>query len=244
VGFDIDGKIRPNRSVADRETLRIAYSFGRANTGGGGLSSVPIVDARSYTDTNPDIHDRIRSFSTRERLIAANGHADNHVILITAGTASIGGDIAGDSPWQDLASEGVLQLEKWLDAIAADTSPAGSKAAKVVRNKPSGLVDACYTADGKKIVEPASATSTGQCNQLYPPHGDPRIASGAPVANDIFKCSLRPVRAEDYAQPLTASSSPGCGRSSLKACATTASRARSSARWWPLGSRIRCPVKR
>jgi hypothetical protein len=202
-GFDIDGNIVQSRSVADRETLRIAYSFGRANTGGGGLASVPIVDARSYTDKNPDIHDRIRSFSTRQRLIAANGHADNQVILITAGTGSILGDIAGDSPWQDLATEGVLQLEKWLDGIAADTSPARSKAEKVVRNKPSGLVDACYTADGQKIAEPASATSAGQCNQLYPPHGDPRIASGAPVANDIFKCSLRPVRAEDYAQPLT-----------------------------------------
>lgn len=195
-GYDADGGIVASRSAADAETLRIAYSLGRVNTGGGGLSSVPIIDARRYQDGTPDIHDRIRSLSTRERLIAANGNADNHVILTTATTATL-----ANSPFQTLVWEGALKLEQWLDAIAADRSPHRLQE-KVVRNRPNDLLDACYDASGQKIEEQASAIGTGKCNQLYPPHGDPRLVAGAPLANDILKCQLKPVSAVDYAQPL------------------------------------------
>jgi hypothetical protein len=197
-GYDADGMIVASRSAADAETLRIAYSLGRVNTGGGGLSSVPIVDARRYQDSTPDIHDRIRSLSTRERLIAANGHADNHVILTTAATPAV---TLANSPFQALVWDGALKLEQWLDAIIADRSPRRLEE-KVVRNRPSDLEDACYDAGGQKIVESASATGAGRCNQLYPPHGDPRLAAGAPLANDILKCQLKPVSAADYGQPL------------------------------------------
>jgi hypothetical protein len=78
-------------------------------------------------------------------------------------------------------------MDEWLDNIASDRSPY-RKGEKVVRNKPRDLVDACYTAEGQKIAEPASYTGSGQCNQLYPPHADPRLVTGAPLANDVLKC--------------------------------------------------------
>ena len=196
-GFDIDGNIVPARTVADRTTLRIAYKNGRVNSGNGGLERLPIIDHRSYRDPLPDIHDRVRTFSTRARLIAANGHADNQVALVYSLTGTGSG-----SPGA-IAAEVLRQMDEWLDNIASDRSPYHGKAEKAVRNKPRDLVDACYTAEGQKIAEPASYTGSGQCNQLYPPHADPRLVAGAPLANDVLKCQLKPVRASDYSGALT-----------------------------------------
>jgi hypothetical protein len=39
---------------------------------------------------------------------------------------------------------------------------------------------------------------------MYPVHGNPRLAAGEPLAQDILKCSLKRVDARDYARPLTA----------------------------------------
>ena len=80
-GYDDDGKIMATRMAGDPEALRIAYATGRVNAGGGGLGSIPIIDIRTYVDTIPDIHDEYRSFVTRARLIAANGSAENQVML-------------------------------------------------------------------------------------------------------------------------------------------------------------------
>jgi hypothetical protein len=184
-GFDRDGKVVPRRSVADPGALRTAYQTGRVNSGGGALGSVPIIDYRSYVDTKGDIHDRVRSFEMRARLVRANGHAGNQVILTNPRTGNV-----------------VRMMDEWLDRIARDQSN-DSPAVKAVRNKPPGLVDACWSPEGEKIAEPATYDGPGRCNGFYPAHGDPRIAAGAPLANDILKCSLKPLRLEDYRRPLS-----------------------------------------
>jgi hypothetical protein len=184
-GFDSDGNVVPRRSVAGARALRTAYQTGRVNSGGGALGSVPIIDYRAYVDTKGDIHDRLRSFEMRARLIRANGHAGNQVILTNPRTGNV-----------------VLLMDEWLDRVARDQS-SGSPAAKAVRNKPPGLVDACWSPEGEKIAEPATYDGPGRCNGFYPAHGDPRIAAGAPLSNDILKCSLKPLRPEDYRQPLS-----------------------------------------
>ena len=186
-GFDRDGNAVAKRSVADPKALRLAYRTGRVNAGQGGLSSIPIIDNRQYLDASGNIHDRIRSFETRARLIRANGNAANHVILI------------GRDPRNLHVAQ---EMDEWLDRIAQDKS-GDSAALKVARNKPAGLVDACWTPEGEKIAEPASHDGSGRCNQLYPAFGDPRIAAGAPLTNDVLKCALKPLRAEDYKQSLS-----------------------------------------
>jgi Tannase-like family of unknown function (DUF6351) len=40
-------------------------------------------------------------------------------------------------------------------------------------------------------------------NQLYPNHGNPRMAAGGPLAGNILKCALKPIDPKTYAQPLT-----------------------------------------
>ena len=192
-GHDPDGNIIAARDVADPAALKLAYQSGRVNTGGGSLGSIPILDTRGYLDMSGNLHDRFRSMVTRARLKEANGSADNQVTLMfpPSGTAPL------------RAGELVGQMNTWLDNIDHDTSKA-SVASKVVHDKPAGLADACWTAEGEKIVEPLSFDGKSRCNQLYPAHSDPHMVAGAQLTDEALKCSLKSVSAKDYTQALTA----------------------------------------
>lgn len=194
-GYDQDGIIVADRSKADPSALRTAYETGRVNSGGGSLGSIPIIDYRPYTDPTGDIHDSFRSFATRARLIAANGRADNQIILRMPPRGARGGATSA-------LIDPIRLMDSWLDNIAKDQSK-DSPAVKVARNKPPEATDTCWTDMGEKIAEPASYTSTGRCNQLYPPHADPRIASGGPLTDDVLKCGLKSIDVRDYKQSLT-----------------------------------------
>jgi len=199
-GFDDDGKIVATRMVGDPEALRIAYQTGQVNAGSGGLRSIPIIDIRAYIDTVPDIHDEFRSFVTRARLQAANGSADNQVIL-TFPRAALPGKKLPVSLGDELKIL-VPLMDQWLDNIAKDHSHQGA-IEKIVAAKPEGIADACWSEDGEKIIEKRTYDGNGRCNQLFPPHGDPRIAAGEPLTEDILKCALKPVNPKDYVHPLT-----------------------------------------
>jgi hypothetical protein len=195
-GIDIDANFVPARTVADRDALRIAYESGRILSGGGGLAETPVIDYRGYSDFNKgDPHMRFYSFSTRARLAAANGHADNHVMLVEDGAKY--GLFSTRSP---LAREAIEQMDRWLTAIAADPS-SGSQAAKVVRARPADLVDACIDKDGKKITE-TQRFRAGVCNEFFPSHASPYLVAGMPLAHNVVKCQLKPIVAEDYRVPI------------------------------------------
>ena len=189
-GFDYDGNLVRARSVADPAALRIAYQTGRVNTGGGSLGSIPIIDYRTYVD--PNIHDKIRTYEVQARLIAAHGNSDNMVIF------------TAPRRWPATAAppEPARLLDRWLDNIASDTSE-GSAAVKTARNKPVEARDACWTPSGEQILEPQTHQGPGRCNELYPVYGDPRIAAGAPLTNDVLKCTLKPVDPQDYSHRFT-----------------------------------------
>src|SRR5262249_5000852 len=151
---------------------RIAYQSGRLNSGAQ-LDRIPIIDVRPFLDATGNVHDAIRSFVMRARLMKANGNADNQVI-VTA------------DPSIDIVSfyfARVLQMDEWLTNIAQDRSRM-SVAQKVARNKPPDLVDACYTEPTVKITDPET------CQTLYPPSLEPRLVAGAPMTDDVIKCSL------------------------------------------------------
>jgi hypothetical protein len=80
--------------------------------------------------------------------------------------------------------------------MAADPAPLTSD--KVVKHKPAEAVDTCWDASGTKIVEPASFDARNKCNAIFPVHSEPRLVAGAPLANDIMKCQLKPVSFADY----------------------------------------------
>jgi hypothetical protein len=189
-GNDIDGNFVPQRSVGDPVALRAVYESGLINSGGGGLANVPILHARAYTDAAGDIHDRHRDLTIRARLEKANGRSDNQVIWLgpPRGRGQTGG--------VDLPSLSVDTMNQWLDALAADPAPLSTD--KVVRHKPAAAVDTCWDAEGKKIAERASFDGKGICNTLYPVHSEPRLVAGAPLANDVMKCRLKPINFADY----------------------------------------------
>ncbi len=197
-GYDEDGNVTAARMAADPEALRLAYATGQVNAGGGALGSIPIMDIRTYLDTMPDIHDEYRSFVTRARLIAANGSADNQVILTYPRAAKKPGAERGE-----VVKTFVPKMDEWLDNLAKDTSQR-SIMEKIAAARPADLADACWSEDGDKITEPRSYDGVGRCNQIFPPHGDPHLAAGEPLKEDILKCALKPVDAADYAHPFTA----------------------------------------
>jgi hypothetical protein len=199
-GNDIDGNFTPERSVGDLLAIRAAYASGLVNSGGGGLAKVPILHFRPYTDAIGDIHDRGRDLAIRARLERANGRSDNQVIWVgplrgRSLQAAAAPEAAGEARGPDLAALALDTMNDWLDGIAADEAPLSAD--KVARHRPAAAVDACFDAEGKKVVEKAAPEAKGSCSALYPVHGEPRLAAGAPLANDVLKCQLEPI---DYAE--------------------------------------------
>ena len=191
-GFDFIGQVVPQRVAADPIGLVRSYETGRVNTGGLGLATTPIIDARTYTDLpNGDIHTRIHSFVMRARLQKANGTFANHVMLIA--------NAAGSGA---MAVEALTQMEAWLAAIHADDAP-GTAQERMLRNRPVALTDACW-AGSTKIVEPFGLGLAGTCAALYPTFAETRIAAGSPLESDVFKCQLKPVDFTAYAVSFTA----------------------------------------
>jgi hypothetical protein len=194
-GNDIDGGFVAQRSEGDEIATRALYASGLINSGGGGLGNVPILHARPYTDAIGDIHDRHRDLTIRARLERANKRSDNQVIWVGPPIER------GKTPVVDLTALSLDTMNKWLDAMAADSAPLSTE--KVVRHKPTDAVDACWDATGNKIAEKATFDGKGKCNQLYPVHSEPRLVAGAPLTNDIAKCQLKPINFSDYKATFT-----------------------------------------
>lgn len=197
-GFDIDGNVVAERMVADPAAIRAAYRTGRLNQAQGGLGELPIIDYRTYYDDLPggDVHMRFQTFTTDARLMKAKGTTDNRVMLTQDRQY---GDFRLASPQ---LREALGQMDQWLTALSKDASndPA---IARIRRAKPAGLVDACWTKDGQKIVEKQQFMA-GTCHALYPSHTFPRFVAGAPITNDVIKCQLRAIAASDYNVSLSA----------------------------------------
>jgi hypothetical protein len=201
-GHDIDGNLVANRTIGNPTALKLAYQTGRVNEFGAGLATVPIIDVRSYLDFvqpggNVDVHNSYHSGVNRARLIAANGNADNQVIVTVQSTGTLTGDISSPTSPLAIVSRHLFDLmDQWLANIAGDDDK-GTDAEKVVRNKPAELVDSCYDSSLQKT------TSAAQCAQTYPYYKDPRLVAGSPATDDVFKCALKPVQATDYNPPLS-----------------------------------------
>jgi hypothetical protein len=98
------------------------------------------------------------------------------------------------------------QMDSWISAIQGDDFD-GDLAEKVVRNKPSDLVDACWdnrAAERVQLKQSLSFNGGNECGQLYPAFPTPRQVAGATLANDIVSCQLKPIRSADYAAEFSA----------------------------------------
>lgn len=190
-GWDIDFQWRPERAEGDPAATRAAYETGRVTSGAGGLAVTPVIDERSYLDDSGNFHTSYYSFVMRERLRRDNGHSNNYVLQ-------------RHGPGTSLGSDNLAAMDEWLTNLALDESDA-PLAEKVVRAKPASLVESCWDAEGRQIVEPQRYdtgrlydNTEGQCNALYPPHTGPHMVAGGPLTNDVLKCQLKPLDPADY----------------------------------------------
>ncbi|MFO1185815.1 MAG: DUF6351 family protein [Bauldia sp.] len=216
-GHDADGKIVPQRQVGDATALKIAYETGEVNAGEG-LRNVAIMDMRSFVDgdfmgrgdPNVDVHDGYHTAVMGARLQKANGTQANRVVLTAASLGTTQLDTRTvDSPLRKLGVDGFAQMDKWLTAVANDSSNK-TRAEKIIANKPAGFVDTCAaavagpwvgvidTATNKWFGAVDRITDQNRCKQLFAFAASPRIAAGGPATDDNFKCALKPVDVKDY----------------------------------------------
>ena len=193
-GYDADLNHVPERHRADPTAARRALDTGRILYGGAGLATTPVIDFRDYRDHREggDIHMIVHQFSTRARLAAANGHADNHVMNV--------GGLWGFT--EEEPDQGVLfrQMDRWLTAIQADDE-SGRLWEKVVRAKPADLVDNCWDTRGGgrvNVTEPLAYDGAGACSEIYPVYSTARHVAGAPLANNIVACHLKSLDRAEY----------------------------------------------
>ena len=185
-GYDINGRIEPARTVGDTTAFETAYGKGQVIEGEG-LWKVPIILTNLYTDPYGDIHDRIRAFSIRDRLVQADGTADPNLLIWTV--PSTGLSVKALTGAIDNADSATEVLDRWL--TAAKSAPGDDEAAKLDATRPADAVDTCTLADGTVVKGPDTYTADNACTKAYPIHDDPRTAAGAPRRNDILKCQLQ-----------------------------------------------------
>ncbi|MBT3530252.1 MAG: hypothetical protein HOF74_04345 [Gammaproteobacteria bacterium] len=198
-GFDRNLNHVSERHRGDSQAGKRAIESGRVLSGGQGLASTPVIDYRSYTDHREggDIHMIVHQFSTRQRLINANGHADNHVMQV--------GGLWGFTEEQPDLGNLFRQMDSWLMNIVGDTATA-DPVLKTVRNRPQSLLDSCWdnTDEQHSLIEERQAYSgNGACSELYPAYQTPRHVAGAPLENDIISCQRRRVSRADYQVEMT-----------------------------------------
>ncbi len=183
-GYDIDGKIIPEREEATKEALDTAYRAGGA-IGNGPLLDIPIILRNVYTDELGDIHTRVWPFAIRERL-RVDGKDDPNLLLWTQpSTGNLGATLLGAI---GNANQSILLLDKWL------TDGAKPADAKNLCALPSGET----LEGGWELYDEA-----GPCRDAYPVHSDPRFVAGEPLIGNILKCALTPVDASTYKVPFT-----------------------------------------
>jgi hypothetical protein len=184
-GADIDSNFVPARMTADAPALPIGYRSG-AVTQGRQLATVPIIDLRG-SDNTLDIHTDFHSYQLRARLDADNGTHANQIIW----TFRAFGNFVGITPTPTIALQSFLLMDRWLSKIASDKHRR-SLVGKVIADKPSTAVDACFPDNATEVTDQAS------CAAQFPFFGDARIASGSPLRDDVLKCQLKPLNRSDY----------------------------------------------
>ncbi len=203
-GYDGDGNLAPRRTVADAEGLRRAYQMGRVGAGAGGLAGVPMLQMRVYAEPAGDIHSIVNDIKLREQLLRSNGQAGNQVIWVLPhpGMAILLG--LGREQQQRL--ERLLHdtllvrfdiMGQWLDTLVAMPGPRTPQ--QVAQARPADAVDACWDpATTERHAETATYNGPGVCNTLFPKTPSPRMVAGAPLSDDVLKCTLKPIDPRDY----------------------------------------------
>jgi hypothetical protein len=159
------------------------------------VAKVPIIDMRSREAAGNDLHPVWRTYSVRDRLDRDYGNHDNQVIW------GFNGSNGNSLPGAALAVRALETMDAWVAAIKADKTDDALEL-KVVRNKPAGIKDQCITTLGSTTADIANPIAlTDEACPVKIVSIPPRQAAGAPAADNIEKCTLKPLdfSSADYA---------------------------------------------
>ncbi len=190
-GVDIDNNFQAARTKADPGSVGIAYRAGQV-TSGREWANVPIIDLRGSHNIN-DIHTDFHSYAARARLDEANGTHANQIIWTWMGGPGVFQNIV---PAPAVALQSFLLVDRWLARIESDRRHLPLRV-KVLKDKPSDAVDACFV-NGQEITDQAT------CRTAFPSFADARIAAGGPLADNVMQCRRKSPKPSDYNVTFTA----------------------------------------
>ena len=180
------------RHTGQTDVLPTIYKSGIV-TDGKQLAKVAIIDLRAF-DLNPNIHMPWRSWSERDRLDRANGTHANQVIRAFLTTNG------GITPGAAGIRQSFLMMDRWLANIEADTSATPIEQ-KVVNNKPADVHDACFNnagaTDSDLLVDVGLDNAACQVGAITKSMSSPHVVAGGPLAENVFKCQLKPLNLSD-----------------------------------------------
>jgi hypothetical protein len=207
-GYDQDANYVSARSSGNLGAIRHLQQGGVGLGGGGGLAAMPVFDTSLLLDEDHIYHYQWYHFAVRERMIQANGNADNHVMWRGGPNFA---QLSNPTP-ESAALAAVVTTQswaafiRWVEAVAADHSDIPLRQ-KVIRNRPADLVDGCWTEelDPQFIAEPQTWSSQpdSACNSLWPSYSNPRKVAGGPLSANKYKCHLKGIDLNDYAVSFT-----------------------------------------
>ena len=214
-GTDRDTNLSAQRSVADAEALAIAYRAGIVLSGKS-LSNMAVIDMRGWDDSVIDlppglavlgippanlqgvalfgIHHQWRSFSIRDRLDRDGGGHGNQALWRFGRSGFV--------PSASMSNDAFMQMDQWLTSVIADASE-GTLAQKVLAARPAASADFCLlSADATQSVK-VTDTQVCDADKYLKPLFSPRQIAGGPRSEDILKCQLKPLDANDYGGALS-----------------------------------------
>ena len=189
-GMDIDGLRSTARSEASVSAIERGFETGRFNLTTGGLSYIPVIDHRSYTDTRGDFHDSYRSAVIRERFLNAYGDAETHIGWRATGP--------GAGVMNALAIE---KMDEWLTNLEAAGALENPSREATIQARPGDIQDGCWinsTTFTAGALDWYQSGADNPCNEAMPFHADPRIMAGGPLSTDVMKCKLTAPERGDY----------------------------------------------
>jgi hypothetical protein len=183
-GFDQDANYVAGRSVGDAGAIKRAYQAGLTLGANGGLTSIPIFDNATSTETG-GYHYGWFHFALRERLRRATGGSAGTMIM-----------------WRSVDAAAAKEVfDRWMVAYKSDNSNEPQRA-KVLRHRPKEGADGCFDKSTPPVFLrddlPFSSQPVSTCSELYPVYSNPRKEAGGPLAADTLKCQLKPIDFADY----------------------------------------------
>ncbi len=177
------------RSRANTKAIEGAYRSGMVFLG---KIDIPIIDIRHYLDLEQDMHHSFATFSARQRMIDAKGHANNQVVWMAHKAF-------------DPTPLAFKRIDDWMAQVLKHP-------AEPVENvRPKDLNHQCFDKQGGVIAagesvwqggwKPRSPDANtdysvkdeGECLKIYPNFKSSRQVAGGSIRDNIFKCDLQTV---------------------------------------------------